>query len=456
MNTKPTDIQIRHFIKEYVESRKGTINNLSNETFKVTYQDKPASEEFTYNFALSKEKKIPLIAIGSQTFQQILHNCLEEGVLSQVLLKPKDPAALISRHFKEGSFACIDCEKVHLEKETVNICVKNQPCCHLVNNGKITSVNIVKKEPVRFFKFYFSANFQNKLRSKNQEIITLLVNEKFNVLRVSEYSDEIFQNDCTISIEDYKSKLKVDIFEKLKAVVDERMDNLLREKLVLFDLPLYKDKKAKLQSFDKRLSRERREHAISKKIDFDFPKWQANYEALLKREEESYITHITVKFLNLLIINTFKIKFEVNLDNNSTIHSSLMLGINHNVEVTCPICRKTFSEGYATYDEQYVCADCIRQSIETQKIYSKKATLTIDETLKEYIESDSGFICSVCGKKHSRLLEFKCSHDNSSVCINHYGLCSVCGKVFSKINLKYTAEFRGQLCPKHAQHKTET
>ena len=47
-------------------------------------------------------------------------------------------------------------------------------------------------------------------------------------------------------------------------------------------------------------------------------------------------------------------------------------------------------------------------------------------------------------------LEFKCSHDNSSICIYHYGLCDVCGKVFSKLNLTYTDEFKRQLCPKHA------
>ena len=106
-------------------------------------------------------------------------------------------------------------------------------------------------------------------------------------------------------------------------------------------------------------------------------KWQANYEALLKREEESFITNIAVKFINLLVINTTKVRFEVNLDNNATIHSSFILGIDHTSEATCPICRKTFSEGYATQDSLYVCKSCIRQSIDTAKIYSKKAALNI-------------------------------------------------------------------------------
>ena len=35
---------------------------------------------------------------------------------------------------------------------------------------KNCSVKIVKKEPLRYFLFYFSATFQNKLRPKNEEI----------------------------------------------------------------------------------------------------------------------------------------------------------------------------------------------------------------------------------------------------------------------------------------------
>jgi hypothetical protein len=97
-----------------------------------------------------------------------------------------------------------------------------------------------------------------------------------------------------------------------------------------------------------------------------------------------------------------------------------------------------------------VCGSCVRQSIDSGKVYSKKAALKTDETLNEYIEKDAGFVCSVCGKRHSRLLEFKCSHDNSSVCIYHYDLCDTCGKVFSKLNLSYTDEFKRKLCPKHA------
>jgi hypothetical protein len=223
--------------------------------------------------------------------------------------------------------------------------------------------------------------------------------------------------------------------------------------VAVFDLPLYREKKAKLHSFEKRLKRERREQILSRKHDFDPLKWQNNYQTLLKREEESYLTNIAVKFINLLVVNTCKVKFDLMLDNDALIHSALTLGLNQTIEVTCPVCKKPFTEGYATQDDQYVCGNCIKQSVDSGKVYSKKAALSLDETLKEYIEQGSGFVCSVCGKRHSRLLEFKCSHDNSSVCIQHYGFCDVCGsgKVYSKANLSYTDEFQHQLCPKHAK-----
>jgi hypothetical protein len=383
--------------------------------------------------------------------QQILRECLEKGAVSQVSFSPKqDFETLIKNQFKDLPFACIDCDKVAVGEETVSICVKPQPCYHQINNTQIRSIKIAKQEPVRFLQFYFSVIFQNKLRPKNEETITILVDEKCEVVGIGDFSENNLLKNQEIKIQDFKGKFKPADFDALKKVANEKLESILKEKLALFDLPLIKEKKAKLRSFDKRLRRERREKVISKKHDFDTPQWRANYEALLKREEESFITNITVKLINLLVINTNKIRFEVNLDNNATIQSTLILGVDHPVEVTCPICRKAFSEGYATHDSLYVCKNCIRQSIDTAKIYSKKASLTLDDKLHEYIEHDAGFVCSVCGKKHSRLLEFKCYHDNSSVCINHYGLCDTCGKVFSKTNLSYTDEFKHQLCPKHA------
>ncbi len=451
MSTKPVDTRVQQFFKEYIASKAGKITEESDEILRIKYPDKSNFEEYTYQSVVAKEKKIPLIAAGSPTFQNILKECLEDGVPCQIILKPKrNFETIIKKYFKDYPFACIECDKIQKGKDTISICVKTQSCYHRINNGKIVSVKVGKQEPVRFFQFYFSVMFQNKLRAKNEETFTILVDEKEKVVRVEDISEDSTLKNEEKEFQDLNLKLKTDFFDKLKAVADEKLNMILRDKLAIFDLQLYKEKKAKLRTFEKRLRRERREHLISKKIDFDFQKWRTNYEVLLKNEEESFVTQITVKFINLLVINTAKVKFEVSLDNKASLQSSIFVGIDSAIEVVCPICRKTFSEGYATQDSLYVCKSCIRQSIDTGKIYSKKAALTLDPILNEYIEQDMGFICAVCGKKHSRLLEFKCAHDNSSVCINHYGVCDVCGRVFSKLNLSYTYEFRRQLCPKHA------
>lgn len=456
MSANCPDTKIREFFKAYVKSKEGEITEQSDEVFTVKYPNEASPKEYTYQPTLSREKKIPLITPGSPPFQLILKECLENGVLCQVLLNPKESfEAQLKSYFKDSAFVCEDCDKMTSGDEEVSICVKSPPCHHLINNGKIVSVTGVKKEPVRFFQFYYRAVFQNKLRPRNEETLTILVDEKANIVSIGDFGEDTILNDKEITIQDFKAKLEPVVFDKLKAVADEKLESILNEKLVLFDLPLNKEKKSKLRSFDKRLRRERSEKVISRKHDFDVQQWHANHETLLRREEESFITNIAVKLTNLLVINTAKIRFEINLDNNSTIHSSFILGVNHPAEPVCPVCRKSFSEGYATQDALYVCKNCVRQSVDTGKIYSKKAALTLDETLNEYFEHDSGFVCSVCGKRHSRLLEFRCSHDNSSVCIHHYDLCDVCGKVFSKTNLSYTEEFKRKLCPKHAAKSKE-
>jgi predicted nucleic acid binding AN1-type Zn finger protein len=454
LNTKYPDTKIHHFVKAYVKSKGGELTEQSDEVFSVKYPNESSPKEYAYQPALSRERKIPLITPGSPAFQQILKESLENGVLCQILLNPKGEIdTLLKKYFKDLPFSCEDCDKVTSGDEVISACVKSPPCYHQINNGKIVSVKVIKKEPVRYFLFYFSATFQNKLRPRNEETITLLIGEEDNFVSAGEFSEDNFLTNDALEIQDFKAKLQVAVFDKLKKVADEKLESIIKEKLVLFDLTLAKEKKSKLRSFDKRLRRERREKVISRKHDFDLPQWRANYEELLKREEESFITNIAVKFINLLVINTNKIRFEINLDNKSTIRSSTILGVDHASEVTCPICRKPFSEGYATQDSLYVCKSCIRQSVDTAKIYSKKAALSLDETLNEYFEHDSGFVCAVCGKRHSRLLEFKCSHDNSSLCIHHYGLCDVCGKIFSKLNLTYTEEFKWKLCPVHAKRE---
>jgi hypothetical protein len=218
---------------------------------------------------------------------------------------------------------------------------------------------------------------------------------------------------------------------------------------------LSKEIKSKLRSFDKRLRAERREKVISRKHDFDAAQWQASYAALLIREEESFLTHIGVRFINLLVVNTTRFSFTVNLTNKAAIDASFVLGVTSPTELTCPNCGKTFFEGYATEDSRYVCPDCVRQSVDTAKIYSAAQPLALDSTLNEYLEADGGFACSVCGEQKSHLLEFKCSHDNSSVCINHYDLCDLCSKIFSERNIEESKASKRKLCPTHAA-KCET
>ncbi len=450
MSTKSFDSQIRQFIQSYVKSKEGEITYQSEDVFTVNYPNN-TRQEYTYQPARSREKKIPLLTSGSPAFQQILKECLENGVLCQILVSPKDKIeASIRSCFEDSSFGCKPCDRASIEEELVSVNVRNSSSYHLINNGKIASVKVLKKEPSRYFQFYFSVTFQNKLRPKNEEIISVLMDEHGNTVRLGNICDVSVLDVEEVEIQDFKAKVEPSVFDNLKVVAEEKLSTLLKEKLVLFDLTLNKEKNSKLRSFDKRLRRERREKVISRKHDFNVQEWHVNYQMLLKREEESYITNISVKFINLLIINTAKLRFELTLDNTSPVRSLLILGVDHTCEVTCPICRKTFLEGYATQDSLYVCGSCIRQSIDTSKIYSKKAALTLDEALNEYIEHDLGFVCSVCGKRHSRLLEFKCSHDNSSVCIHHYDFCDTCGKVFSKLNLSYTDEFKRKLCPKHA------
>jgi len=448
LSTKTSDVDINQFIENYVRTKEGQITKQSNKVFKISYSN-AVEQIFTYEPAIAREKKIPLIAMGSKTFQQILKECLENGVLCQVSLKPKENYEILLRnYFKDKSFDCKDCIQI-AEKGTINnVCTNPVPCYHKINNAKITSIKIGKQEAVKYYIFYYSVTFHNKLRSKNNETIIILLDETKNVISAEFDSDNILRNRM-ICVKDCSTKLKPAVFDELKTAADQKLQTLLNKKIALFDLPLNKERKARLDNFKMRLRRERREQVVSKKQDFDIVKWQSDYEVLLKKEEESFMTNVTVKLSNLFVVNTSKVKFEINLDNEASIKSSFVLGIDHDWKISCQVCKKLVNEGYATQDSLYVCSNCTRQSIDTGKIYSKKANLMIDKNLYEYMERDAGFICSVCGRRHSQLLEFKCSHDNSSICIYHYGLCDVCGKVFSKLNLKYTHEFTHQLCPQH-------
>jgi hypothetical protein len=441
---------IENFFEAYIKSKDGKLT-IENNIIYVTYSDTCEPETFTYCPNISRENKIPLIAPGSPAFQQVIRDCQETGVPCQIQLCPKENLETSIKHyFKDSKIVCIDCGKITVEQKTFNICIKPKNCYHKINHGKIMQIKIGKQEPVRYFQFFYSVTFHNKLRQKNEELITVWLDEKANVIETN--FDTCLDIACnTLSVSEGKGKVKPDVFDQLLEVADETLQSLLRDKVALFDLPLSKERNVRLRAFEKRLKQERREHILSHKHDFDPLKWQNNYQALLKREEESYLTSVSVKLVNFLVINTCKVKFDVLLNNNALFHSSLVLGLNSVVEVTCPLCKKGFTEGYATHDGLYVCGNCVKQSIDSGKLYSKKACLSFDDILNEYIEQGSGFVCSVCRKRYSRLLEFKCSYDGSSVCIQHYDYCDACGneKIYSKDNLSYTDAFEHKLCPKH-------
>jgi len=449
-------LSVERFFEAYVNAKEGKLVH-KNDLVHVTFPDKPQPEIFTYCPSVGCEQKIPLIASGSPAFQQILRECQKNGVLCQIQLNPLENnlPLIIRQHFKDTEFACIDCDKVTVDQNVVSICVKPQSCYHQINGGKINQIKPGKQETVRYFQFYYALVFSNKLRSKNEEIISVLLDENANIIEVINIANDVpsFTVDTNLAVSECKGKVKPELFDKLKETVDNHLKSLICEKVALFDLPLSREKKAKLWAFEKRLKQERREQILSRKRDFDPLKWQTNYQTLLKREEETYLTNISVRFINFLVINTYKIKFDLILNNEAMIHSTLILGLNQTIMVTCPICKKNFTEGYVTQDGLYVCENCVKQSVDSCKVYSKKAALSFDDTLNEYIEPGSGFVCSVCQKRHSQLLEFKCSHDGSSVCVNHYGFCDTCGneKFYSKNNLFYTDEFKHQLCPKHAK-----
>lgn len=433
MSAKHPNSKIRTFIGSYVKSKKGELIEQSGEIFSVKYPNQTSATEYTYEPSVAREKKKLLIAPGSPIFKQILDDCLENGILCQVKVNLKGEfEALLKNFFKDSPVDCQECQKIAEGNENFSICEKTQSCYHQINNGKIVSVKIIKEEPVRFYQFYFSAVFRNKLRLKNEELITILIDENANIVSIEDFSGKNIWDNEAIEIQDFKAKLNPMAFDELKGAAEKELVAVLKEKLVLFDLPLSKEKEGKLKSFDRRLRRERIEQAINNKYDLDLQKWQATYEALMRKEEESLTTNIAVKFINLLVINTSNVSFELKVDNNATIRSAIILGINHIPEVNCQICRNALSEGYATEDSFYVCENCIRQSIDTGKIYSKKAPLKLDETLNEYFEQDAGFVCSVCGKKHSRLLE----NSNAAMTIQAYAfftsIIAICAAKFSQ------------------------
>jgi hypothetical protein len=427
-----------------VESEGGKLSDVCDEFFEIEYPHSLGPTKFTYQPAIARQRKIDLIATGSPALEEIVQQCLNKGVLASISLKTKvDPEAYLENFFKDSAYSCDYCETMMLEDKEVSFCTKSPRCYHKINNGKIGSIRIIRKQPLGLLQFYFSAFFKNKLR-KNEETIRILLDEDGN-----NYDSDILTQD-QFEFNDSEEKIDIESYDKLKPIVDEKLDSILKDKKTVFDLLLEKQVKGRLRNLERQLEEEKLERSISKKgANFDEDRWKIEKDTTLTREQESFKTTIDLKFLNLLSIRTEKVSFEITLHNNSKIESSFIVGIDNPAKIICFGCGKTFYEGYATEDGYYLCIDCIKQTVDTGKTYSKNYDLPVDATTNEYIEEKESFLCSVCGKLNSKLFEFKCNYDGSSVCVNCSTLCAKCGKLFSVSNAARSKESGRMYCSEH-------
>ncbi len=207
-----------------MESKEGKIAEESDEAFTVTYPNAKTAQ-YTYQPVVAKEKNIPLITAGSPAFQGILKECLENGVLCQVSLKPKGTVqSLVKKYFRDAPFDCEDCDKLVVGQEAVGVCVKTPRCYHQVNNAKIASIKVTKREQVRYFRFYFSATFQNKLRPKSEERITILVDEGDQVVDCADLADDAMLGNHALEVQDFNSDLEPEVFDKLKTAAQTKLN----------------------------------------------------------------------------------------------------------------------------------------------------------------------------------------------------------------------------------------
>jgi hypothetical protein len=435
---------LHKFIKAYVTSEGGDLVDICEEYFTVEFSGQLSPTKYTYQPVVSRESKIDLIATGSPALESIVRDCLSKGILSSVLLRMKEsPEELLRNRFKDIDYSCELCEKVNIKNRELSFCTRSPRCYHRINNAKIESVKIEKSEPLRLFQFYFSVLFRNKLR-KNEEMIKILIDEEGNL-----HHSEILENP-DLELIDSTERLDVALFDKLNAIVNETLDSVLEEKKGVFDMPLKRQVVNRLRTLERKLEEERLQRTITKKSwQFDEENWEVQRNAILKGEEEALKTQISVKFLNLLLVRTERIHTEIHLTNNSRIRFSHIVGLSESTELQCPRCKKLFSSGYATEDGFYLCEDCIKQSLETRKIYSSDFDLDIDSTTNEYIEKNEGFRCSVCGSLNSKFFEFRCSHDGSQVCYNCYDVCAKCGKLFSTRYMERCKESGNPYCREH-------
>ena len=443
MSATYSDTPIHQFIKKYIESEGGKVEDVCEEYFTIKTPSLIAPLKYTYKPAIAHEKKVDLIATGTPGFNGMIDDCLKKGALSSVNLKTKAKVEdFIKDFFKDRDYQCEFCEKVSFKDKTKHICTKSPKCYHKINNGKISKIELGNKKEVKLMLFIYGVFFNNKLK-KNEEVLQILLDENGNRLT------EDLLNDTKPFFEDSKEKINLETFDKNNSIANEIVDRIVKDKKNIFDMQLKKEIDCKLVFLEKKLDDEKLQKNISKKLEFDEKEWKIKKESMLNKEKESLDTFVSIKFLNFLVLNTNRVNFEMKLDNNSVIKSSFLVGIEKNIKIKCPICNNDMPEGYATEDEEYVCFDCVNQSIDTKKIYSKNFKLNKDHTFRECLESDKGFICSVCKNQNSRLFEFICNYDNSKVCCLCFEFCSKCKKLFSNSNLNKSKNTNKLYCPLH-------
>ena len=438
-----SDTPIHKFIREFVESENGEIEDISDEYFTIKLPSTLKPIKYTYKPTIASERKIDLIATGSPAFNGIIDECLNDGVISSVKIKNKiNVQDSLKEFFKDHEYHCEESEKITIDKKDHYICTHTPACFHKINNAKIESIRIISRDPINLYLFVYSIFLNNKLK-KNEEIVTLLLNKN------GERIDIDILNDKTIDFIGVSDKINLNLFDTLNASANELIDNILKNKKQVFDLQLKKDISQKLVALEKKLDDDKLQKKISKKWQFNEEEWKLKKENQLSKEKESLDTFISIKFLNFLCIISEKITYEITLSNKSKIKSSFILGIDKSFPVICHSCGKLHSEGYATEDKKYLCIDCINQSLDSTKIYSKEFNLMKDNTTREFIEKGSGFNCSVCNKKHSSKFLFKCTHDQSKICYFCFDFCAKCDKIFSKSNLTTSKESKKLFCLNH-------
>ena len=389
---KYSNESIHHLIKSFAELEGGNVVDVCEKYFTLQLPTFKDPLQLTYQPVVSREKDLDLIASGSPVLESILKKCLQKGRVCSLSLTPKESLSdIVMKYFKDSDYSCDFCERIVMDENEYSFCVKSPRCYHKINNAKIESIKILKSEKIQLFQFYFLVFFRNKLK-KSEEFVKMLLDNQGQL-----FDYDIIENE-DVEFIDSNDPVNLAFFDSEMHDAYEKSDHLLKNKKNIFDMVLKKEISYRISKIEEKLEEEKLQQTISKKTHlFNEKAWREKKNKTIERETQALRTRISIKFVNLLIVTTNKVTFEILLSNNSKISSSLIAGLSDKFEIVCPSCEQTFETGYATNDGFYLCEDCIKQSIETGKIYSNDFQLVRDSTTNEFIESDTGFVCSVGG-----------------------------------------------------------